>query len=35
MPGTEERIAADTLCLGYGFVPSVELLRLAGCDVQR
>ena len=26
------RIAADTLCLGYGFFPSVELLRLAGCD---
>ena len=31
-PGTEERIAADTLCLGYGFVPSAELLRLAGCE---
>jgi len=28
--GTEERVAADTLCLGYGFAPSVELLRLAG-----
>jgi hypothetical protein len=32
VPGTEERIAADTLCVGYGFFPSVELLRLAGCD---
>ena len=31
--GTEERVAADTLCLGYGFVPSVELLRLAGCAI--
>jgi NAD(P)H-nitrite reductase large subunit len=31
VPGTEERVAADTLCLGYGFVPSTELLRLAGC----
>ncbi len=31
--GTEERVVADTLCLGYGFVPSVELFRLAGCDV--
>ena len=30
--GTEETVAADTLCLGYGFVPSVELPRLAGCD---
>jgi NADPH-dependent 2,4-dienoyl-CoA reductase/sulfur reductase-like enzyme len=32
VPGTEERAEADTLCVGYGFVPSVELLRLAGCD---
>jgi D-hydroxyproline dehydrogenase subunit alpha len=32
VPGTEERVEADTLCVGYGFVPSVELLRLAGCD---
>ena len=30
IPGTQERVAADTLCLGYGFVPSTELLRLAG-----
>ena len=30
--GTEETVAADALCVGYGFVPSVELLRLAGCD---
>jgi len=30
--GTEETIEADALCVGYGFVPSVELLRLAGCD---
>jgi pyruvate/2-oxoglutarate dehydrogenase complex dihydrolipoamide dehydrogenase (E3) component len=29
--GSEETVAADVLCLGYGFVPSVELLRLAGC----
>ena len=32
IPGTEERVEADTLCVGYGFFPSVELLRLAGCD---
>ena len=31
--GTEERVTADTLCLGYGFAPSVELLRLAGCKL--
>jgi thioredoxin reductase len=30
--GTEEEVQADTLCLGYGFFPSVEMLRLAGCD---
>lgn len=33
VPGTEETIAADTLCVGYGFTPSVELLRLVGCDM--
>lgn len=32
IPGSEECVPADTLCIGYGFVPSVELLRLAGCD---
>jgi len=31
VPGSQERIEVDTLCLGYGFVPSDELLRLAGC----
>ena len=31
LPGSEETVAADTLCLGYGFTPSVELARLAGC----
>lgn len=31
VPGTEQTVAADTLCLGYGFTPSVELARLAGC----
>jgi thioredoxin reductase len=33
VPGTEEAIACDTLCLGYGFTPSIELARLAGCAV--
>jgi D-hydroxyproline dehydrogenase subunit alpha len=33
LPGSEERVAADTLCVGYGFFPSVELLRLAGCEL--
>jgi NADPH-dependent 2,4-dienoyl-CoA reductase/sulfur reductase-like enzyme len=30
--GSEERVEADALCVGYGFFPSAELLRLAGCD---
>ncbi len=30
-PGTEETLAADVLCTGYGFVPSLELFRLLGC----
>ncbi|MBX5440291.1 MAG: FAD-dependent oxidoreductase [Solirubrobacteraceae bacterium] len=34
IPGTEETIAADTLCVGYGFTPSVELLRLVGCQMD-
>jgi NADPH-dependent 2,4-dienoyl-CoA reductase/sulfur reductase-like enzyme len=34
LPGTEERVEVDTLCLGYGFVPSTELLRLAGCSFR-
>jgi thioredoxin reductase len=29
--GTEETLAVDTLCLGYGFQPSFELLRMSGC----
>jgi thioredoxin reductase len=32
VPGSEEEVRADTLCVGYGFFPAVELLRLAGCD---
>jgi len=31
LPGSEERVEVDTLCVGYGFFPSVELLRVVGC----
>ncbi len=31
VPGSEQTIEADVLCIGYGFVPSLELLRLVGC----
>jgi NADPH-dependent 2,4-dienoyl-CoA reductase/sulfur reductase-like enzyme len=34
LAGTEERVEADTLCVGYGFFPSVELLRVAGCALR-
>lgn len=30
VPGTEQTVEADLLCVGYGFAPSVELLRLIG-----
>lgn len=31
LAGTEERVEVDTICLGYGFVPSSELFRLLEC----
>jgi D-hydroxyproline dehydrogenase subunit alpha len=31
IPGSEETIQVDTLCLGFGLVPNVELTQLAGC----
>lgn len=34
VPGTEERVECDTLCVGYGFFPSVELMRLVGCELR-
>lgn len=34
IPGTEESVEADVLCVGYGFTPSAELLRLAGCGFE-
>ena len=32
IPGTERALEVDTVVVGYGFVPSVELGRLAGCE---
>lgn len=29
-----EIVLADTLCLGHGFVPGIQLSRLAGCEHQ-
>jgi NADPH-dependent 2,4-dienoyl-CoA reductase/sulfur reductase-like enzyme len=31
--GTEQQVAADAVCFGYGFVPSVELAELAGAPL--
>ncbi|GAA2180312.1 FAD/NAD(P)-binding oxidoreductase [Brooklawnia cerclae] len=33
LAGTERRIPCDTVCLGHGFVPRVELAVAAGCDL--
>lgn len=32
LPATARRFEADTLCLGYGFIPSTELARMLGCE---
>lgn len=32
IPDTEQTLDCDVLCVGYGFVPSTELSRLAGAD---
>jgi thioredoxin reductase len=32
--GTERTFEVDTVCVGYGLVPSVELLRLCGCALR-
>jgi len=32
IPGTEQTVECDTICVGYGFVPSTELSRLAGAE---
>jgi len=34
IPGTERTFKVDTVCVGYGLVPSVELLRLCGCALR-
>ena len=31
-PHTEHTVKVDTICLGYGFVPSTELTQLAACQ---
>lgn len=32
--GSSETLAVDTICLGHGFVPAVQLPAQAGCELQ-
>jgi hypothetical protein len=32
--GTERSFEVDTVCIGYGLIPSIELPRLCGCTIQ-
>ncbi|SCK11903.1 Glycine/D-amino acid oxidase [Variovorax sp. HW608] len=32
LPSGTRRFDVDTLCLGYGFIPSTELARMLGCE---
>jgi len=32
--GSERRFEVDTVCVGYGLVPSVELLQVLGCSLR-
>jgi D-hydroxyproline dehydrogenase subunit alpha len=32
--GTEHHIDVDTVCIGYGFLPSTELLKTLGCELD-
>ncbi|MCX6028057.1 MAG: NAD(P)/FAD-dependent oxidoreductase [Chloroflexi bacterium] len=34
IPGSEETLPVDTLCVGFGFAPNIELAQLAGCRLQ-
>jgi len=32
IPGTEETVEVDTICVGYGFISSIRLSYLCGCE---
>jgi NADPH-dependent 2,4-dienoyl-CoA reductase/sulfur reductase-like enzyme len=32
IPGSQETLEADALCIGFGFIPNIEVTQLAGCD---
>jgi NADPH-dependent 2,4-dienoyl-CoA reductase/sulfur reductase-like enzyme len=33
-PGTETVLDADAVCLGFGFVPQLDLAQLLGCEIR-
>jgi NAD(P)H-nitrite reductase large subunit len=33
VPGSEEEVEIDTLCLGFGLIPNTRLARLLGCEI--
>jgi NADPH-dependent 2,4-dienoyl-CoA reductase/sulfur reductase-like enzyme len=35
VPGTDRTVAVDAVCLGYGFVPQLELAQALGCTLRR
>ena len=32
IPGTEKTVEVDTICIGYGLIPSIRLSKLCGCE---
>ncbi len=34
LPGTAERVEVDAVCLGFGFVPQLELAQALGCQIS-
>ena len=32
IPGTERTVEVDSICIGYGLIPSIRLSRLCGCE---
>lgn len=34
LPGSEDYLEVDTLCLGFGFIPNTALTQVAGCELE-
>ncbi|MFB9905933.1 FAD-dependent oxidoreductase [Allokutzneria oryzae] len=35
VPGSEKRLDVDAVCVGFGFVPQIDLAVATGCDVDK